>query len=73
MISPTAGGERVVDEDQIVVRIERQVIGIERTEADARRLCERFGKGSGDDEERAGGGKMAKEMAAGVHGSGGNV
>ena len=64
VISPTAGVSAVVDDEQIVVGIERQLIGIKRAFGLRRRERERFGKGAGRGEEGGGEAKSRQEAAA---------
>ena len=52
MISPIAGVSRVVDDDQVVVGVERQMIRIERAFGLPRRERERFGERTGHVPER---------------------
>ena len=65
------GSDRVIHDEEIVVRIERQMVGVERPLGLARCGCERGGKCAGHGEERAGRGKLREKTAAGCCGDGG--
>jgi hypothetical protein len=58
------GRESVVDGDEVVVRVERELVGIERPLGLARRERELLGKEARHGEERGGKGGLAQEFTA---------
>ncbi len=63
-------GERVVDDDQIVVRVQRQMVGIKWAFGLPRRAHQFLGESSGNSEQRGAEGQLAQKAAAAVRGHG---